>query len=149
MHCHSIRNSNFRIPAIPLPRLMKTPEDSFQGYIRLQAGTDSQAPMLQLPHVTMETVKRLSRKKVRGLSHLVEMSAQERLEALTSSGLSTIHWSPIFKYNLHSVGPACSRSLLEGLLSRIDSSAMPRLCGCGYNCRLPQADCSVAIVLAL
>ena len=52
----------------------------------LQAGSDSQAPILQLPHLDMDTIKRLSRKKVRGLGELLNMPEDDRLSVLQDIG---------------------------------------------------------------
>lgn len=54
----------------------------------LQAGADSQAPMLQLPYMTMDVIKRLTRKKIRGLSDLLLLPADERIVTLTASGIA-------------------------------------------------------------
>ena len=42
--------------------------------------------MLQLPHVDMDVIKKLSRKKVRGLGELLDMPEQERLSILQDTG---------------------------------------------------------------
>lgn len=42
--------------------------------------------MLQLPHMGMDVIKKLSRKKVRGLGELLEMPAPDRLAVLEDSG---------------------------------------------------------------
>lgn len=51
-----------------------------------QAGTDSQAPMLQLPHMDMDVIKKLGRKRVRGLGELLDLPEDERLSVLESTG---------------------------------------------------------------
>ena len=42
--------------------------------------------MLQLPHVDMDAIKKLSRRRVRGLGDLLELPPEERLAALHSCG---------------------------------------------------------------
>ena len=51
-----------------------------------QAAADSNAPMLQLPHVDYELVKKLSRKRVRSLSDLAALEPASRLAMLVSVG---------------------------------------------------------------
>ena len=42
--------------------------------------------MLQLPHVDMDVIKKLSRRRVRGLGDLLELPPEERLAALHGCG---------------------------------------------------------------
>lgn len=51
-----------------------------------QAAAESNAPLLQLPHVDYELVKKLSRKRVRSLAELAALDPVSRLDALTSAG---------------------------------------------------------------
>lgn len=47
--------------------------------------------MLQLPHLDMDTIKRLGRKRVRGLSDLLDLPPEERLVALQAVGGARLH----------------------------------------------------------
>lgn len=42
--------------------------------------------MLQLPHMGMDVIKKLGRKKVRGLGELLDMPEQDRLSTLQDTG---------------------------------------------------------------
>ncbi|KAK9839330.1 hypothetical protein WJX81_008661 [Elliptochloris bilobata] len=53
-----------------------------------KAAADSNAPLLQLPHVDYELTKKLSRKRVRSLADLAAMAPDKRLAMLSSVGLT-------------------------------------------------------------
>jgi len=57
-----------------------------EGPRAAQAAADSPAPLLQLPHVDMEAVKRLGRKRVRALADLAALAPDERVAQLTAAG---------------------------------------------------------------
>jgi len=57
-----------------------------EGPRAAQAAADSPAPLLQLPHVDMEAVKRLGRKRVRALADLAALAPGERVAQLTAAG---------------------------------------------------------------
>ena len=59
-------------------------------YHTVQVGQDSQAPMLQLPHMDMDIIKKLGRKRVRSLGELLILESEERLTLLKSCGESTL-----------------------------------------------------------
>lgn len=42
--------------------------------------------MLQLPHMGMDVIKKLGRKKIRGLGELLDMPEQERRSLLEDTG---------------------------------------------------------------
>lgn len=43
--------------------------------------------MLQLPHMDMDVIKRLGRRRVRGLGELLELAHEERIAALQGAGM--------------------------------------------------------------
>lgn len=50
-------------------------------------GGDSLAPLLQLPHMDVDTIKKLRRKKINNLKELSDLSEEARAAALSSVGL--------------------------------------------------------------
>ena len=57
----------------------------------VQATSDSSAVLLQLPHLSVEVLRKIVRKRIRTLPDLLQMSPQELDELLTSSGGSCGH----------------------------------------------------------
>ncbi len=53
----------------------------------MQGGADTNV-LLQLPHFDYDVVKKLGRKKVRSLTELSAMDAEERLELFVTSGVT-------------------------------------------------------------
>lgn len=51
--------------------------------------------LLQLPHFDYDVVKKLGRKKLRGLAELVAMDAEGRLELFVTSGQTPAHPGPL------------------------------------------------------
>jgi len=62
------------------------PRPQSEGSRAAQAAADSPAPLLQLPHVDMEAVKRLGRKRMRALADLAALAPDERVAQLTAAG---------------------------------------------------------------
>ena len=52
----------------------------------VQATSDSSAVLLQLPHMSVEVLRKIVRKRIRTLPDLLQLSSQELDELLTSSG---------------------------------------------------------------
>ena len=51
-----------------------------------QAGSDSSAAVLQLPHMTGDVLRKLGRRKARALGDLLNLPPDELLDTLTCSG---------------------------------------------------------------
>lgn len=54
----------------------------------LKGAVEGAAPMLQLPHMDAEVLRKLSRKKLRSLQELQQAEPAERREALLAAGLT-------------------------------------------------------------
>ena len=48
-------------------------------------------PLLQLPHVDTDVMKRLARRRVRGMTDLLMLPASERLASFTACGTHPTH----------------------------------------------------------
>ena len=54
-----------------------------------KGGVEGNAPLLQLPHVDADILRKLFRKKLRTLAEMQAADATERRDALLSAGLTT------------------------------------------------------------
>ena len=53
----------------------------------LKGGVEGAAPLLQLPHLDSDVLRKLSRKKLRSLQEIQQATPEDRLDALLGAGL--------------------------------------------------------------